>query len=214
MATKSDKSSGSQITARGINQGVAIVGPRSGLPIDEVVDSSGVRRLAVDSTVTFDATGLNVDLDYTEDSVSLGDSVSGNTLTIESDGSINTNIKADAKDGDNFSISAHNNQKFAQNISSIADDLVNEIFTYTSTDNNLKISAIHCTVSTPSVFNVYINNILSYQKWSSPLERNVIFNFTENRSLLATQIIRVTAQVERYIRPSYSTFVSMEGYIA
>lgn len=214
MGTKSNRSSGSQITSRGVNQGVSIVGPKSGLPIDEIVDTNGTRRLAVDSTITFDATGLAVDLDFEGDSVAIGDANSGNTLSIESDGSINTNIKADAKEGDNFSISAHNNQKFAQNSSSISDALVKEIFTYTSTDNNLKLTALHCTVSTPSVFNVYLNGVLCYQKWSSPLERNIIFNFTENRSLLATQIIRVTAQVERYIRPSYSTFVSMEGYIA
>ncbi len=98
MATKSNRSSGTQPNARGVTQGVSIVGPRSGLPIDEVVDSDGRRRLAVDAAVTLDTAELDVKLEYDNDSVALGDPSSGNILGIESDGSLNVNVKLDSSD--------------------------------------------------------------------------------------------------------------------
>ena len=101
MGTKSNKSAGSQITAKGITQGTTLVGPKSGLPIDEVVDNAGKRRLAVDAAVTIDNVTIDVPpLTAAKDQVSIGDRVSGNQLTIEPDGSINVNVELDAATGD------------------------------------------------------------------------------------------------------------------
>lgn len=104
MGTKSDRSSGSQHNPRGVTQGVTLVDPKSGNPVDTVTDTNGVRRIAVDGNFTAQNVQATVELDYQEDSVSIGDDVSGNKLKIEDDGSINANIEADAADGDNIGL--------------------------------------------------------------------------------------------------------------
>ncbi len=104
MATKSTRSSGTQHNQRGVTQGNTLVGPRSGLPFDEIVDSAGKRRLAVDANFTAQNVQASVELDFNEDSVSLGDPDTGAILTIEPDGSINANVAVDAGDGDNIAI--------------------------------------------------------------------------------------------------------------
>lgn len=106
MATKSNRSSGTQFNARGVTQGNTLVGPRSGLPIDETVDTNGVRRLAVDAAITLDTVSINIDdLKPDKDQVGIGDPETGYTLEIEADGSINANVEVDAADGDNIAIS-------------------------------------------------------------------------------------------------------------
>lgn len=104
MATKSNRSSGTQISSRGVTQGTTLVGPGSGLPIDEVVDSNGKRRLAVDANFTAQNVQAEVDLDVADDGVHIGDPDTGFTLQIEADGSINSNVEVDAADGDNIAI--------------------------------------------------------------------------------------------------------------
>jgi hypothetical protein len=105
MSTISRRSAGTQATERGIVKGEVLVDPVSGLPISVVTDMAGKKRLAVDAAVSVTIPPhLNVDVDYTEDSVHIGDSVSNNLLVIEADGSINVNVKVDAADGDNIAI--------------------------------------------------------------------------------------------------------------
>lgn len=104
MATKSTRSSGTQHNARGVTQGNTLVGPQSGLPIDEIVDSAGKRRLAVDANFTAQTVQATVELNVAEDGVHIGDPDTGFTLQIEADGSINSNVEVDAADGDNIAI--------------------------------------------------------------------------------------------------------------
>lgn len=104
MATKSTRSAGSQFTAKGITQGTTLVGQGSGLPIDEVVDLAGTRRLAVDANISAQSIQVSVDLDPSEDGVFIGDPNTGNVLEIEPDGSLNANVEVDAADGDNIAI--------------------------------------------------------------------------------------------------------------
>lgn len=104
MATKSKKSSGTQHNARGVTQGTTIVGPQSGLPFDEIVDSNGKRRLAVDANFVAQNVEAQVDLDVPDDGVHIGDKDTGFTLAVEADGSINANVEIDAADGDNIAI--------------------------------------------------------------------------------------------------------------
>jgi len=108
MSTKSNRSSGTQHNSRGVTQGNTLVGPKSGLPIDEIVDISGVRRLAVDSTVNVTLPpNLSVDLNGVTpdgDSVHIVDNISGNKMKVNSDGSIDSNVQVDAADGDNIAI--------------------------------------------------------------------------------------------------------------
>jgi hypothetical protein len=108
MSTKSNRSSGTQHNSRGVTQGNTLVGPKSGLPIDEIVDGAGVRRLAVDSVVNVTLPpNLGVELDGVApdgDSVHIVDNITGNKMKFNVDGSIDSNVEIDAADGDNIAI--------------------------------------------------------------------------------------------------------------
>ena len=103
MSTKSNKSSGTQHTQRGVNQGVVLVDPKTGLPIN-VVDDAGVKKLSVDANFSIDNATVNVDLDYETDSVSIGDPTTDARLRVNPDGSIDSNVEIDAADGDNVAV--------------------------------------------------------------------------------------------------------------
>jgi hypothetical protein len=105
VGTKSTRSAGTQVTARGVTQGTTLVGPQSGLPIAEVVDVNGVRRLAVDGSFSANIENVNVDLDPATDGVYIANSISGNQLYIHPDGSIDANTNITASSGDNIAIS-------------------------------------------------------------------------------------------------------------
>lgn len=105
MSTKSTRSSGTQHTKRGVNQGVVLVDPITGLPVDVHLDGAGTNRLCVDANITAsDITVNNRDLDYTTDNVAIK-GATGNQLVINTNGSIDANVEVDAADGDNIAIS-------------------------------------------------------------------------------------------------------------
>lgn len=132
MSTKSNRSSGTQHNARGVTQGNTLVDPKSGLPIDVIEDSEGKKRLAVDAKITAQIGELQVELDYNEDSVQIGDPNTGTTLKINPDGSIDSNVEVDAADGDNIAISdgvdnatlSHRNDKVG-----LDTNVLNRVFT-------------------------------------------------------------------------------------
>lgn len=90
MATKSNRSAGSQFTSRGVTQGSTLVGPNSGLPIDELVGPDGRRRLAVDAAITVPT--LDVELSPDRDGVYIGNQNNSYKLEIQPDGSIDVNV--------------------------------------------------------------------------------------------------------------------------
>jgi hypothetical protein len=196
-----------------VAQGNTLVDPKTGLPVDVVVDSTGKRRLCVDTTVTFDGSGLNVDLDPAEDGVYIGNAA-GDILLINPDGSINTNVTVDAKGGDNIAVSAHSAPIFAEQAETITNLNYKEIFAYTSTNVNTKVINIECICDTPAVFRIKIDGVVKKMLRSSALEKNVVFKFEEHRPLNTAQKLTVEAKIDRQFQPSYDTFVSLEGYIA
>ena len=214
MATKSFKSSGTQHNQRGVSQGNTLLDPVTGLPVAVIEDSSGVKRLAVDSTLSIDSASIDVDLDPIGDGVHLGDATTGNTLTVNADGTIDVNVKVDAKDGDSISVSAHVNQIFSQASSTMTVSSFQEIFSFTSSDKNTKIIKVESTASTPTIFQLKINGTIVRMLRSSSLEKNVIFDFSEHISLVNADILTVEAKAERFRLVSYDTFVSLEGYLA
>lgn len=151
-------SSGTQFNPKGVNQGVTLVCPKTGDPID-CIEKDGQLKLAVDATATIENASINVDLDFNDDSVEIGDSSTGNTLHINSDGSIDVNTEVDAEDGDNIAISAHplTNQIFDEGADSISSAAFEEIYSFTSSDSKSRIIALECYVSTPSVFRLKID---------------------------------------------------------
>lgn len=104
MGTKSTRSSGTQHNPRGVTQGNTLVDPNTGLPIDVIQDDQGVKRLAVDANINANVGDINVDLNYEEDSVHIGDPNTDTTLKINPDGSIDANVSVDAAGGDNIAI--------------------------------------------------------------------------------------------------------------
>jgi len=92
MSTK-NKSSGSQFTPRGVNQGVSLVAHETGLPIDSIVDGGGIRRLAVDANVSIQNAVINVDIDSDTDNIAIRNTADDNELLIETDGSITVRLK-------------------------------------------------------------------------------------------------------------------------
>ena len=212
MGTKG-KSPGSQHNPKGVTQGNTLIDPNTGNPVSVIPDTEGNRRLAVDAKITAQVGDVNVELDFNNDSVQIGDPNTGATLRVEPDGSINTNTEIDAADGDNISVSAHPQQVFQEYSDIITTASFEEIFSYTSADNRTRLLNIVSTVSTPSLIQVKINGTIVRQLWTSPLERNAVFKFDEHRPLLSGQTITVEAKVERLIHSTYETFTSLEGYL-
>lgn len=211
------RSPGSQRTPKGFTQGNILVDPNTGDPICVKEDSEGKLRLCTDTLISIDASGINVDLDYVDDGVHIGDPSSGNILAIESDGSINVNTALDAKSGDNVALSAHPsaNQIFDEDTGSVSTATYTQIYSFTSTSDNTRILLIECTMATQGVFRLKIDGTIKKIKRSSPLERNIEFKFDEHRPLLNGQSLTVEAKVEKYIstKSPYETFTSLEGYL-
>lgn len=105
MGTKGIRSSGTQYNPKGATQGNTLVDPNTGQPIDVVTDVQGTRRLAVDANITAQVPAIEVELDYENDSVQIGDPNTDATLKINPNGSIDANVEVDAADGDNIAIS-------------------------------------------------------------------------------------------------------------
>lgn len=102
MGTK--RSAGTQFNPKGVTQGVTLVDPQSGQPIDTVEDSNGVKRLAVDGNFVAQNVQAEVNLDSDEDEVAVEDPDTGAHIRVENDGSINANVEVDAGDGDNIGL--------------------------------------------------------------------------------------------------------------
>lgn len=214
MATKSARSSGTQPNQRGITQGNTLVDPKTGFPVCVKQDNDGDYRLCVDAEISLDASGIDIDLDPIGDGVHIGDAVTGNTLLVNPDGTIDVNTVLDAATGDSVAISGHPNQIFDEAADTLTTAAFEQIYTYTSTDNDTRIIAVECTAGTPSVFRLKINGIVVRELRSSPTERNITFTFREHRPLSNGDILTVEAQVGRLIQTSYTTFTALEGYLA
>ena len=213
MGTKSNRSAGTQFTPRGVTQGNILVCPNTGNPIGSVVDSDGVTRLAVDASLTASNVSVSVDLDGKEDSVHIIDPVSCNAIKVNADGSIDSNTEVDAVDGDNIAISAHPDQIFDQNADTLTTLAFEQIFSYTSTDDDTRILNVEGTASTASTFRLKIDGTIIRVLRSSALEKNVEFIFKEHRPISNGSTVTVEAKVDRLIQTSYDTFVSLEGYL-
>ena len=108
MSTKSNRSAGTQHTQKGVTQGITLVDPKTGNPVNVILGQDGKYRLAVDATVTATVGNIDVNLDGVgpgADNVYLVDNNTGAKFKINSDGSIDVNVEVDAADGDNVAIS-------------------------------------------------------------------------------------------------------------
>lgn len=212
MGTKSNRSSGTQKNPKGFTQGVTLICTKSGDPIDCIIDESGKRRLAVDASITLENLTVNVHLTSDDDAVRIEDPNTGAWIRVESDGSINVNTSLEASQ-DSVSIGAHSNQIFDEAEDTITTANSEEIYSFTSTNNNTRIVKLECTVSTPSKVSLKIDGSIKKIFRTSPMERNIIFKFDEHKTLSNGQILTIEAQVERKILTTYESFVALEGYI-
>lgn len=102
---------------------------------------------------------------------------------------------------------------YAQATDTITTANFEEIFSYTSNNNKTRIRQLEVFISTPSMVKVLLNGVVIRQLMTSPMQRNAIFKFEEPRSVSNGVILSVQAQVERFIHPTFETFVSLEGYL-
>lgn len=216
MATKSNRSSGTQHNNRGVAQGVTLVDPITGFPVC-VKEIDGEYRLCVDSNVTLDNVSVDVDLDPIGDGVHIGDSITGDTLVVNPDGSINTNITVDSKDGDNIAISSHPeaNQIFSEAADTLTNTTNKIIYSYTSTSDSTRIIKVDCVAFTNCIFRMKIDGVTKKIKVSEAGRPNIEFRFEENKPLLNGEVLTIEAQASRYFTNNgpYETFVSLEGYL-
>ena len=232
MSTISNRSAGSQKTQRGYAQGNVILDPITGLPVDVIEDSAGKKRLAVDANFTAQNVDAQVELDFTEDSVSIGDADTGNTLAIEADGSINANINVDAASGDNIAISdgtdtlAVNpdgsiNVNLTQSnpgtlstiydeITSVATSVLSTIQTFTAQVGvTTYLQKVEVSGSNIAEYTVEINSVVEDKKrtyFSGPL--NAEFRFVETGTGLPLQVGDVVRVRVIHSRPDTGDFNS------
>ncbi len=104
MATKSQRSSGTQITKKGVNQGVVLVDPNTGNPLTVVLEG-GQYKLVVKGDGSGGGGGTTSDVNIIS-SVPIGikDENTGNIFKINPDGSIDANVELDASDGDSVAV--------------------------------------------------------------------------------------------------------------
>lgn len=164
---------------------------------DEVND-----RIRVDAVINTDVADVEVQLSYEDDSIAIGDPSTDNILSINPDGSIDVNI-----------VSSGTTPIFSESADTLTTSGYEEIFSYTSTSDDTRITSVLCTASTPVTFRLKINGSIKKELRSSSLERNKEFIFRENRPLNNGDILTVEAKVERLILSSYDTFTSLEGYL-
>lgn len=211
------RSPGSQRTPKGYTQGNILVDPNTGDPICVKEDGDGQLRLCTDTVVTFDSSGLDIELTPNGDGVHIGDQVTGNLLVVESDGTINVNTITDAKTGDNIAISSHpaSNQIKASNIDSLNTTNNKEVFSYTSSSSNTRVKRIKCTAATEVKFTLKIDGVIEEIFRTSTLEKNVTFIFDEHLAVGASSVVTVEAEAFRVFvtRAPYETFVKLEGYL-
>lgn len=145
---------------------------------------------------------IEVSISHLDDSIKIGDGVS-NFVAVNADGSINVRIVQ----------SSHNTPIFDEAAGTITTAAFTQVYSYTSTDSNTRIMNVECTCSTPATFRLKIDGVIKRVQRSSPGQRNVSFQFDENRPLNSASVLSVEANVERLILASYSTFTSLQGYI-
>jgi len=212
VATKSTRSSGTQHNQRGAARGVTLVDPVSGLPVC-VIDDNGQKRLCVDAKITAQSIVVDVDLDPETDQVGIAHPDRPSTfLNIESDGSINVNTNLDSESGDTVALGGYQNPIFDELSDSITTANYEEIYSYTSSNDNTRIIGVESSIATPSTIRVKIDGTIVRVLRSSALEKNVYFEFKAHRPLTTGQILTVEAKVDRNLLTSYLTFTALEGY--
>ena len=214
MATKSNRSSGTQHNQRGAAKGVTLVDPKTGFPVCVIQDSQGKYRLCVDAKITAQSVVVNVDLDPEDDQVGIAHPDRPTTfLHIEPDGSINVNSNIDSEGGDTIALGAYPSPIFDNDADSITTANFEEIYKYTSTDDDTRIIGVESTVSTSSRFRLKIDGNIERELRSSPTQRNIYFEFKAHRFLTTGQVLTVEAKVDRFLLSTYSTFTALEGYL-
>jgi hypothetical protein len=123
-------------------------------------------------------------------------------------------IDLDAKTGDNVAISSHPSQIFSEYANTLDIAGFKEVFSYTSLSSLTRVVSIVVAVSTTANIKLKINGVVKREYRTSPMDRQAQIEFKEHRPLPSGAIITVEVEAERFIRPQYLTFTSLEGYLA
>lgn len=232
MATKSTRSSGTQHNARGVTQGNTLVDPVSGLPISVIEDGSGKKRLCVDGSFSANIANVEVDTDYHDDSMQIGDPNTDATLKINTNGSIDANVEVSAADGDNIAISDGTDtlainpdgsinvnltqsnpgvlKTFYNEITSVAASVLSTVQTYTAPlATSSYLQKVEFSGSNIAEFTIEINSVVKDKKrtyFGSSL--NSEFKFVETGTGLPLAIGDIVTIKVIHVRPFVGNFNS------
>jgi len=153
-------------------------------------------------TTATGATGIQIPINETVpgDSIKIGDGT--DILAVNSDGSIN------------ISSTIHTTPIFYSQEEDISASGFQEIFSYTSTNDNTRALVIESTVGVAATFKIKLNGTEIKRKRSSFSERNVKFEFTEPRNILNGQDLTVEARFDEITASNaFQYFTTFEGFI-
>jgi hypothetical protein len=232
MATKSNRSSGSQINQRGVAQGNTLVDPVTGNPVSVITDNTGKKRLAVDANVSLDNVTVNVDLNSTDDQVAVEDPNTGAHIRVETNGSINANVEVSAADGDSVAISdgtdtlainadgsinvnvtsgsAETVKIFYNEVTAVASSTLTTIITFTAAGGvTTYLQKIEVSGTNIAQYTVEINSVVKDKKrtyFGNSLNEQFVYSINSKGLPLAVGDV-VTARVV-HLRPNVGDFNS------
>lgn len=232
MSTNSTRSSGTQHTKRGVNQGVVLVDPITGLPVDVHKDTAGTNRLCVDANITANNVTVSTrDLDYTTDNVAIK-GATGNELVVNADGSINVDVVinastdniaiADATSGNKLKVNVDGSinvtetatngleKNLYNGITSVAGGIQTQIVSYTvPVSKTATLHRIEVSGDNYARYDVFYNgNIISTKRtWYSNFNANFeyITRSDDGISLIAGDVISIKVL---HNRPYFGAFES------
>lgn len=115
----------------------------------------------------------------------------------------------------NIRPSGHANPIFSEASDTVSTTTFEEIFSYTSTDDDTKITFLECSASVFGQYRVKVNGVIKRELYSTGSNPNVVFVFPEPRPLSSGLDITVEFKAARFINgaATHSTFTAMDGYI-
>lgn len=106
-------------------------------------------RLRVDSEVTATIGTVEVDIDYQDDSIAIGDPDNGNILSINSDGSLNVAL----------STTSVLTEVYYNEVTSVASNVLTTLLTYTASVNDTQLKRIDYSGENIATYEVQLNAV-------------------------------------------------------
>lgn len=138
-------------------------------------------------------------------------------FTVESINSIQAQVEIDAADGDNIAISAHENPRnilFTNIIAAagLSTSAYTQVLSYTAIED-IQVRVIRIKADTFGAFRVKVDGTIKDYFQTSPLQRNCVFEFSEEESVTTGQAVTIEFVPDRIQNiVNYDFFGRIEAY--